>query len=152
MKTLYESLFDVEDNIENIDNKIKEDIKNFLKTNYNCRYQISSKPNKDGKYEVSSKEYVEVKNRKITSLTNVSFIWAEVGGDFYCGECNSLTSLKGAPKKVGRRFNCINCDFLTSLKGTPKKVGGNFNCCNCKIEFKEEDVKKVSNVKGIITV
>ena len=215
---IIESLFDIEDNIDNMDESIREEIKHFLKDNFktNSTYQISKKPNKDGKFEVSSNGYIEVKNEDITSLTNRLFIWTnikgnficsdcaslislkgapkEVGGIFDCGYCDSLTSLKGspekvggdfdcdyckslislegAPKEVGRDFDCFNCDSLTSLEGAPKEVGGDFSCFKCKSltslkgapkvvggdfycrsckgGFIEEDVKKVSNVKGII--
>ena len=171
MKTLYESLLD-DDLITKTDKMIKDEIKLFLKETYNGVMKISKKPNSDGKYEVSSTGNVSVKNRDIISLTNGTFIWSVVGGDFYCNNCNSLTSLEGAPEKVGKYFYCDNCNSLTSLEGAPKKVGGTF-CCdmcislislegapkevggrfycnNCAGKFTTEDVKKVSNVKGEI--
>ena len=215
---IIESILDVEDNIDNIDESIKDQIKQFLNNNFKnaSKCKISEKPNKYGKFEVSSNEKVEVKNEYITSLTNGLFIWTniqgnficsdceslislegapeKVGGDFYCSDCNSLTTLEGAPKEVGGYFNCSRCDSLTSLEGAPKKVGLDFDCfsCNslkslegapkevgggfscfkcksltslegapkevgrdfycrsCKGKFTEEDVKNVSNVKGII--
>ena len=173
MKSLRESLLD-DDLITKTDKMIKDEIKAFLKANYMgislCK--ISKNPNSNGKYEVSSAKNIEVKNYNITSLTNWSFIWIEVGGDFNCSGCSylkslegapekvgdgfdcsyceSLTSLEGAPKEVGDDFNCNNCDSLKSLDGAPKKVGGNFFCRACKIQFTEDDVKKVSNVKGQI--
>ena len=193
-----ESLFDIEDNIDNVDESIKEQIKKFLKDNFDgaSSCKISDKPNKDGKYEVSSSKNINVKNYKITSFTNGLFIWTtvdkdfrctycdllkslegapkNVGGDFDCDFCESLTSLKGAPKEVGGGFNCSRCKSLKSLKGTPKKVGGDFACnycyslkslegapkevnggfycIHCYKKFFEEDVKKVSNVKGNIIV
>ena len=192
---IIESIFDIEDNIDNVDESIKDQIKQFLNDNFRnaSKYKISEKPNKDGKFEVSSNENVEVKNEYITSLTNGSFIWTNIKGDFICSECNLLTSLEGVPKEVGGYFNCSDCNSLISLEGAPKEVGGGFYCdrcnllkslkgapekvgefscdyCNslktlkgapkevsgdffcrsCKCEFTEEDVKKVSNVKGII--
>ena len=195
---IIESIFDIEDNIDNIDESIKDQIKQFLNNNFKnaVKCKISEKPNKDGKFEVSSNENVEVKNKNITSLTNGMFIWTnikgnficdecksltflegapkEVGGDFDCEYCTSLTSLEGAPKVVGRDFDCASCKSLISLKGAPEKVGGAFNCgyCNslkslegapkevrggfycvkCGRYFTQEDVKKASNVKGIIEV
>lgn len=193
-----EGIFDTDENINNVDESIKDQIERFLKDNFDgaSSCKISDKPSTDGgKYEVSSIGNVEVKKTNITSLTNDMFIWTEVAGDFYCHSCHSLTSLKGAPKEVGGRFDCSNCtsltslkgapkrvkyfdcsgckslksldgapkevggDFscgychsLTSLKGAPKEVGGVFSCYSCKIEFTEEDVKKVSNVKRMISV
>ena len=74
----------------------------------------------------------------------------EVGGSFYCSHCCLLTSLKGAPKEVDIDFWCNDCYKLTSLKGAPKVIGGNFICNNRGAQFTEEDVKKVSKVKGEI--
>ena len=129
---IIESIFDIENNIDNVDESIKDQIKQFLNNNFknasNCI--ISKKPNKDGKFEVSSKGNIEVKNKNITSLTNGLFIWVNIKGDFICDHCDSLTSLEGAPKEVGRDFYCRSC----------------------KDKFTEEDVKKVSNVKGTIDV
>ena len=99
---IIEGIFDVEDNIDNIDESIKEQIKKFLKDNFDgaslCK--ISRKPNKDGKYEVFSNKNIKVKNYKITSLTNGLFIWTTVDGDFDCSDCKYLKSLKGAQKKL----------------------------------------------------
>ena len=171
MKPLRESLLD--DNfINKTDKMIKDEVKAFLKENYKGSIKISRKPNMDGKYEVSSTKDIDVISKKITSLTNGMFIWAtvdgyfrvvscnslkslegapkKVGGHFYCFNCNSLKSLEGAPYEVGGDFECYGCKSLISLKGAPKEVGGDFNCLNCKILFTNNDVKKVSNVKGEI--
>ena len=215
---IIESILDIEDNINNMDESIKEEINQFLNDNFDgaslCK--ISDKPNNDGKYEVSSKEIIKVKNKKITSLTNGLFIWTtvdkdfkcafcdlltslegapknvkgtfdcsycdslkslegapkeiskvfdcshcnslkslegaprKVGGTFYCSNCQSLKSLKGAPEKVGGTFDCSYCQSLISLEGAPKEVGRNFSCDKCKVKFTEDDVKKISNVKGEI--
>ena len=131
---IIESIFDIEDNIDNIDESIKDQIKQFLNDNFknasNCI--ISEKPNKDGKFEVLSTGDVEVKNKSITSFTNRLFIWANIKGDFTCSNCNSLTSLEGAPKEVKGDFTCYNCNLLISLEGAPKEVSGDFYCSNCK--------------------
>ena len=131
---IIESILDIENNIDNMDESIKDQIKQFLNNNFknasNCI--ISEKPNKDGKFEVSSNGDIEVKNKSITSLTNGLFIWANIKGDFVCDECNSLTSLKGAPKEVSGDFNCNGCDSLKSLEGAPEEVGGGFICSHCK--------------------
>ena len=83
---------------------------------------------------------------KLTSLRGCP---KEVGGDFICSR-NNLTSLEGAPKEVGG-FDC-SFNKLTSLRGVPKEVGGDFYCSNNKVQFTEEDVRKVCNVKGKIFV
>ena len=130
---IIEGIFDIEDNIDNIDESIKEQIKQFLKDNFDgaslCK--ISDKPNKDGKYEVSSTGHIIVKNYKITSFTNGLFIWTTVDKDFRCTYCDLLKSLEGAPKNVGGDFDCNYCNLLKSLKGAPEKVSGKFNCNSC---------------------
>ena len=153
MKSLRESLLD-DDLVDKTDKMIKDEIKSFLKENYNGSIKISRKPNTKGKDEVLSTKNVEVKNKNITSLTNGMFIWTivdgsfrvtycdslktlegapkEVRGGFYCYNCMHLESLEGAPKKVGRDFNCSGCTSLKSLEGTPEKVEGDFYCHLCK--------------------
>ena len=86
-------------------------------------------------------------NNKLTSLINSPSI---VVGSFYCGS-NQLISLKGAPKSVGRDFFCSN-NNLTSLEGAPTYVGGSFSCGNNSVQFTEEQVRAVCNVKGKIFV
>lgn len=88
---------------------------------------------------------------KCESLTSLEGAPKKVGGDFGCGSCDSLTSLKGAPKEVGGSFTCISCASLTSLEGAPKKVGGHFSCIKCKKRFTTKDVRKVSNVRYMIS-
>ena len=130
MKTLRESLLD-DGLIDKTDKMIKDEIEAFLKANYNGTIKISQKPNADGKYEVSSVTYIEVKNRNITSLTNGMFIWTLIDGSFYCSGCKSLKSLEGAPKNVRRGFYCDKCNSLISLKGAPKEVSMTFDCSRC---------------------
>ena len=195
---IIESIFDIEDNIDNVDESIKDQIRQFLNDNFKnaSKCKISKKPNKDSKFEVLSNGNVEIKNRSINSLTNGLFIWTnikgnficpdcssivslkgapekvegtfscmscssltslegapkEVGGDFYCNYCDSLTSLEGAPEKVGGGFSCSDCCLITSLEGAPKEVGRAFCCGDCGSKFTQEDVKKVSSVKGRIKV
>ena len=85
-----------------------------------------------------------------TSLKSLNGAPKEIGGDFSCNNCDSLKSLEGSPEKVGRDFNCSDCNSLISLKGAPKEVGKYFYCFRCKVKFTEDDIKKVSNVKGKI--
>ncbi len=106
------------------------------------------------------------------NLTSLEGAPKEVKGDFYCYnnnltslvgapkevryfDCsyNNLTSLVGAPQEVKGGFSCYN-NNLTSLVGAPKKVNGGFNCFNQRHghQFTKEDVFKVSQVGGSITV
>ena len=92
----------------------------------------------------------------------------EVGGYFYCSD-NNLTSLEGSPEKVKEGFYCgsnqltslegaprevdefyCNNNQLTSLEGAPREVGGDFYCSNNKVQFTEEDVRKVCSINGRI--
>ena len=133
MKTLYESLLDDFEKLEDSINPIDE-IKKFLKDNYlNFNIlKISKKPNKDGLYEVDCRKcrLVKVKNNEITSLTNGMFEFVNVE-NFYCSYCDNLTSIEGAPKEVKGYFNCSFCNKLTSLDGSPEWVWGNFHCSRC---------------------
>jgi len=82
------------------------------------------------------------------SLTSLEGAPEKVGGSFLC-YYNSLTSLKGAPEKVGGDFYCSN-NSLTSLEGAPKEVGRDFYCSNNTVNFTEEQVRAVCDVKGRI--
>jgi hypothetical protein len=127
------SLLDIDGTL-NVSNEHLE-IKKFLEENYNIignAYEISDKPNADGKYEVIAHKGVDVKNKYIKSLTNDLFVWAKTDLSFVCRECYDLTTLEGAPREVGRHFRCGACSSLISLKGAPKKVGLTFDCSYCK--------------------
>ena len=142
---ILEGLLDIEDNI-NIDaSVITEDaIKDFLEKNYNIDiYIIKYVKNK---FIVDVKGNADVKNENITSLTNNLFKFNEVTKDFYCANCNNLTSLEGAPNKCFN-FYCHHCDSLKSLKGAPKEVGGNFNCSYCDSLTSLEYSPKVISVR-----
>ena len=60
-------------------------------------------------------------------------------------------SKKGSPREIGGDFYC-NDNQLSSLKGVTKKVGGDFYCTRNKVEFTEEDVRAVCNVKGNVKI
>ena len=99
-----------------------------------------------GKY-VNVKGYVDFEGLELTTFP---MRFGTVGGFFLC-DGNKLTSLKGAPEKVGGYFSCAH-NKLTSLNGAPKVVGGDFYCFGNEVEFTEDDVLKVSNVKGKIKI
>lgn len=134
-----ESLLSGFDEIEASTDPTK-DIEQFINDNYKIhgKLQISKKPNKNGKYIVNCNSNVSyaasgvsvICGKHITSLTNGMFEWGVIGGDFNCSQCDSLTSLEGAPKEV-RSFRCAHCNSLISLKGAPEKVGATFNCSYC---------------------
>lgn len=170
MKTLYESLLD---DFENIASRVdpRLEVEKFLQDNYTGMFVVSKKPI-NGVYEVYGKSIIQVKNKKLDKLTNDLFVWDSVQRDFICTGCRKLQSLEGAPKKVGGSFDITGCIELTSLEGGPKEVGDNFSCsvcielkslegapeivgrhlfCNsCGKQFTEEEVRKISKVKGMI--
>ena len=149
LKSILEAsiLADIDDQLEAGDEYIKEQIRQFIEENYKGSVKISSEPNKDGKYEVSSTGEVIVKNNKITSLTNGYFVFTEVGGNFDCRNCYSLKSLEGAPRKVKGYFMCWNCYELISLVGAPEEVGGNLLCSGChSLTSLEGCPKKVKSI------
>ena len=103
-------------------------IKSWIKDNYKINDHL--KINDDLTVDCSGS--VTIKNFNIGSLTNGMFRWGKVDEDFYCSNCENLTSLEGAPVAVGRDFYCYGCKNLKSLEGAPEKVGGSFYCIGCK--------------------
>ena len=135
LKDICEGVFDVDDNIENIDQSIKEDIAKFIEQTYantaggKVKYDISKEPNKDGKYEVEIWNSVYVRDCSITSLTNGRFVFTTCYGTFDCSECD-IESLEGCPQWV-KNFLCSGCNFIKDLKGGPQTVRGGYTCDSC---------------------
>jgi hypothetical protein len=73
-----------------------------------------------------------------------------VGSYFDCSH-NQLSTLNGAPKYVGGSFFC-NGNQLSSLEDTPDYIGSNFWCFDNAVQFTEEQVRAVCNVKGKVYV
>lgn len=167
---LYESLLD---DFEDLASKADPHatVEKFLQDNYKGLFVISEKPI-NGVYEVYGKSDISVKNSRLTELTNGLFVWDSAARDFKCVGCMKLQSLKGAPKKVGGcfdltgcisltslegaseevggNFSCSTCMSLKSLEGAPKKVGNHFFCNDCGKQFTEEEVRKISKIKGTV--
>ena len=127
-------LDDIDDQIERTDEIVKNKIKEFIKENYdyNGEIIISDEPNKDGKYEVSLTGDVKVKNKELTSLTKEYFIWKNIGGNFYCCNCQMLESLEGATENISGNYYCRNCHSL-SLDNVSEKIREKvvINCEEC---------------------
>ena len=123
MRTLYESLLDINDVESSIDPITMID--NWCKDNIRGIYTIDKET-----LTINSLASITITNKKLVEFP--SYIhFGTVRGSFSCDECDLLKSLKGAPEKVGRDFNCNFCTSLKSLEGAPKKVGGDFYCNNC---------------------
>ena len=103
--------------------------------------------NDDFTVDVSEDLYLELKD--LTEFPEY-IQFGIVKGYFDC-EFNRLISLKGAPKRVDGNFYCSH-NKLTTLKGAPETVGGSFYCSNNRVQFTEEDVRKVCKVEGRISV
>ena len=152
-------LADFEDQVDDFSPIDKYEIEKFIEKHYNCNepLEISDKPNKDGKYEVSTSGNVLVKHYSLKTLVHELFQWHKIGGDFQCNSCgikslegapievngvfycqwNDIKSLQYSPKVVNGHFNCSNTS-ISSLEGAPEKVGGSFNCGDCEslVSFK----------------
>lgn len=95
-------------------------------------------------------------------------VFSNIRGHMNINKTEGLKELKGCPREVGGNFNALDCD-LDSLIGAPDYVGGNFNVSRNKIssldgfpkeiagwvsmgdnevEFTEEEIRKVSDIKG----
>lgn len=134
MKTLYESLLDDFDTLSNKTNP-RDIIEQFIETHCCASMvDISRKPNKDGKFEVSARRVVinpQTPNEKGASgITNGMFVWTYVDMDFICNSNPNITSLEGCPKIVGGKFSCTFNPNLTSLEGAPEQCQS-FDCSNC---------------------
>lgn len=116
MKNLQEYLYESNNSVEV-----------FLKSNYKGKFNITEN---DGKIEVSSTGKVEVKNKRIESLTNGEFVFSTVKG-FSCDGCSELKTLEGAPHTVKETFSCEECESLESLIGGPTSAK-KFYCSDCE--------------------
>ena len=165
---------------EELEQRKKEFIKNFMKRgkrnpdgsyDFDCNLYDVSGVVKDGKFTIKFGKVEGDFNCVNCGLTTLEGAPKYVGGNFKCNnnqltsleggpeyvgkdfDCsfNKLTTLKGAPKYVGGSFYCVS-NKLTSLEGAPEYVGVHFGCRRNKKKFTEEDVNKVSEVKGVIFV
>ena len=115
-----------------------------IKGNFDCIYNnltsLKGSPRKvGGHFDCSYNE-----------LTTLKESPKEVGGSFNC-TYNKLTSLEGSPKEVGGSFNCSR-NNLTSLEGAPEIVEKYFYCNRNKVQFTEDDVRRVCKVGSEISV
>jgi hypothetical protein len=122
--------------------------------------------------------FTNVKTKKIIGDVSINInkipLWfkdIEIDGSFFC-DTRNLTTLEGSPQIVNGNFSCsynklttlegcpqiVNSSFycssnnLTTLEYCPKYVGISFWCRNNKVQFTEEDVKKLCQVKGNILI
>ena len=114
--------------------------------NFNCSHCIGLESLEGAPEKVGGCFYCSY----CSSLKSLKGAPKEVGRGFYCSSCISLESLEDALKKVGEDFYCDRCNSLKSLAGAPKEVGRNFYCNDCAGKFTENDVQKISKVKGKI--
>ena len=131
MKSLKEYIYEgLLDRVKNKEVNHKVLIEEFLEANYHFGGSYTIKDTNNG-FIVDARGDIMVENKNITSLTNGLFEFGSVDG-FYCDDCKSLTSLKGAPRNVELDFYCTKCDSLKSLEGAPEFVQCSFNCRDCK--------------------
>lgn len=120
MRTIYETIFDIDNNIDNVDESI---IEKFLEENYTGVFVISNKLNKNNKYDVKYISNVELKNKDIKSLTNNMFVFTDVDGNFEINGAQYISDLEGLPSDIKGCLAIYNCPNLKSLKGMSKAVG-----------------------------
>lgn len=152
MKTLYESIFNDDDIMNDADNAVfVEDIKKFLAKNYNLENEDDYTITPSGKtYIVDSPKWVTVMNYKLKHLTDKKFKFGDVGG-FAISYCNKLKTLEGCPTvcrgtfsvhstsleeldympKYAKNISLSDCRKLKSLYGCPDKIDGMFDCTSC---------------------
>jgi hypothetical protein len=100
-------------------------------------------------------DFTNVKTKKIIGNVWIEInkipLWLkdiEINGHFFCDGAG-LTTLEGCPQIVNDGFWCGG-NYLTSLEHCPKYVDGNFYCYGNKVQFTEEDVKKLCKVNAAI--
>ena len=77
--------------IDEQNNKIKD----YINTNYTVKGELTFVEQTNGVYIVNCDGDIRVKNSEIESITNRSFRFGKVSGDFSCYSCGNLKSLKG---------------------------------------------------------
>lgn len=124
------SILDIDDTLSvSSDDLRREDVKKFIKEYYDVAApgaKISSKPNKDDKFEVSARGLVRIKHSKrgnLTKLTNDDFVWTKVDGGFDISYMDNLETIEGMPKEIGGSLWMNRCPKLKSLDGFSEKVG-----------------------------
>ena len=116
MRTLYESLLDINDIETSVEPIIMID--NWCKDNIGGNYTIDKKT-----LAINSSSTITITDENLVELP--SYIhFGVVKRNFYCVQCTSLKSLKGAPEKVGGDFYCSNCTSLKSLEGISTHIKG----------------------------
>ena len=109
----------------------KEDEANRIQEFINKQREPESIYITDGNV-INSKSNITIRDTDLVD-GKLPFKFGRVDKDFYCRDCPSLKSLKGAPQEVGENFSCSNCTSLTSLEGAPQKVGWGFYCSSCTL-------------------
>ena len=126
-------LDDIEDQIENTDEFIKNSITKWIKNNVETIKE--NKLNFDFNMTPITVNYDGdiVFKTNITSLTNGNFQWGEVDGNFFCCDCLNLKSLKGTAENISGNYYCVNCHSL-SLDNVSEKIKEKvvFNCEECE--------------------
>ena len=81
-----------------------------------------------------------------SNLKSLEGMPREINGDLSCAG-NSILTLKGCPQKINGNLY-LSGNKITSLDDFPTDVNGNVKCFDNTIEFTEEEIRNVCNVKG----
>ena len=120
---------------------LKSKMEDWCKANGIKKFKI----NKDNEIDVDGTVTLTKFNFK-----TLPYKFGTIKGNFFLNESDKLHSLVNCPTTVGGMFSCDRNKNLDSLEGCPEKVHGDFWCMGCKVKFKEEDVKKLCDVRGVI--
>ena len=132
MKTLKEYIVESESSVAK-----------FLKDNYKGKFKISSTPNSDGLYEVSSTGKVELKNFDIESLTNGEFIFTDCKW-FVIEEAENLENLEGFPQNVKDQV-ILSFLNITDLTGMPEQLRNEVNKQKDKLRGMMDAYQDIAN-------
>ena len=155
MKSLYESLLDGFDGIEDKQKlDIRGEVYTYIRRNYHrtASFSISRKPNADGLYEVKYKNKLPLALRadspEAIGVTNGFFKFVGTVPGFNCENCRFIKSLEGLPEEIDGDILCWGAKSLESMEGCPKKINGNINLNDC-INLKSLKGMPTEGVKSI---
>lgn len=76
-----------------------------------------------------------------------------VGRGMYCYHCPKFKSFVGSPKHIGPSgFTVVVEHRLDSIDGIPEVIEGDFNIFASSVNFTEQDIRKICDVNGKISI
>ena len=76
-----------------------------------------------------------------------------VGRGMFCYHCPKLKSFVGSPKYIGPGgFTVVVGHTLDSIDGIPEVIEGDFNIFASSVNFTEQDIRKICEVKEKVSI